>query len=121
MCIRDSIKSVQDGIYALGKALPKQQRLIGLTVGRDRRSRRAAYGNRHQPIEFCLPHLRRADGDCRDEPTDNVITSMTSRKFTARTSAYKPLFRDFLSFCLLIIVSVQSKSRETEMSTPWVP
>ena len=25
------------------------------------------------PIEFCLPDLRRDDGDCRDQPTDDVI------------------------------------------------
>ena len=60
--------------------MPKQQRLALPTTGRDRRNRRAASGNRRRPIEFCLSDLRRADRDCRDEPTDDVIMSMASQQ-----------------------------------------
>ena len=31
-------------------------------------------------IELCLWDLRRADGDCRDESTDDIVMSMTSRR-----------------------------------------
>lgn len=30
------------------------------------------------PIEFCLLDLHQADGDCHDEPTYDIIMSMTS-------------------------------------------
>ena len=45
------------------------------------------------PIEFCLSDLHQADGDCREEPTDDVIMSLASRQFTTRTSACISPFR----------------------------
>ena len=68
-----------------------QQRVIDPIAGRDRRPRRAAYGNRHPPrCSFGLSDRRWTDGDCHDEPTDDVIMSMTSRRRCQYT---------FFSFC----------------------
>ena len=52
------------------------------------------------PIEFCPSDNRRADGDCRDEPTDDVIMSMTIRQF------YNEDVSTYLSCPFVVVVVV---------------
>ena len=63
------------------------------------------------PIEFCLSDLRRADGDCRDEPTDDVIMSMISRRRCQ--NIYIFLLSVFIYFLHVFVYRVK-RERERE-------
>ena len=59
------------------KDLLRKHRLLGSTAGRDHRTHQTAFSNRNRPDRIFLLDFRRADGDCRDLSTDDVIMSMT--------------------------------------------
>ena len=86
--------------------LSKQQRQVETDRDRPNACRDlTAYGNRHRP-EWVLPI--RPDGDCRDEPTDDVIMWMTSPQFyNEDVSLYFsfPFFSFFFCFfCVCVCV-----------------
>ena len=78
------------------------------------------------PIEFCLSGLRRVNGDCRDEPTDDATMSMINWQFYNEDDSiyFSPPFYFVCLFVILLYSAfVQSKSgeRTRERSILWVP